>query len=149
MTPRFEQDRAGLDCLLEHLRTVDGSFQPPLSERVDLAHYAGKLLAHAHREEAWDGEQLIGLVASYCNDASVGCYISNVSLVPAWRGHGVADALVARTLQYAVNAGLRQASLHLHPDNMSARRLYERHGFQVGPQEDERLPMTLNLSTQP
>lgn len=142
----YAHNRATPAQLLLHLQEVDAGFMPPLSSRVPLADYASKLCSQAERQEAWAGADLVGLIACYCNQPEAGAYISNVSLLPAWRGRGVADELLRRSLQLARERGLRSVALHLHPDNLPAQTLYRRHGFLPGIPEGERLPMTLNLS---
>lgn len=150
MTPlRYSHNQATPAQLLAHLEATDASFLPPLSLRVDLPAYASKLHALAERHEAWAADELVGLIASYCNQPDAAAYISNVSLLPAWRGQGVADELLRRCLQLARQRGLPQAALHLHRDNHPAQSLYRRHGFQPGEPDGDRLPMTLNLSTVP
>lgn len=146
---QYDHNRASLAQLQAHLQATDAGFTPPLSQRVDLADYAAKLHAHAEREEAWANEQLIGVIACYANDRAAGAYISNVSLLPGWRGQGVADELLRRCLQRASALGLRTAGLHLHPDNAAALRLYERHGFQTVERKPTTLRMTLSLSPAP
>jgi ribosomal-protein-alanine N-acetyltransferase len=144
---RYAHNQATPAQLLAHLQAADASFMPPLSQRVALPEYAAKLQAQAERHEAWAGEELVGLIASYCNRPEAGAYISNVSLLPAWRGQGVADELLRRCLQQARQLGLQQAALHLHRDNHPAQALYRRHGFQPGLADGDSLPMTLNLNT--
>jgi GNAT superfamily N-acetyltransferase len=54
---------------------------------------------------------------------------------PARRGSGAADALVSALLAWADGEGARAVSLRVVKANGRARRLYERHGFQLaGPE---------------
>lgn len=48
---------------------------------------------------------------------------------PSARGGGVADALVARVLEWAREQSTRFVRLHVTSDNERAERLYARHGF--------------------
>jgi GNAT superfamily N-acetyltransferase len=48
---------------------------------------------------------------------------------PGARGGGVADALVARVLEWAREQSARFVRLHVTSDNEDAERLYARHGF--------------------
>jgi ribosomal protein S18 acetylase RimI-like enzyme len=87
----------------------------------------------------------VGFVATYCNDREHGAYISSVSVLPAFRGQGLADDLVQQAVARARDRGLPRVSLHLHPDNRAAMALYIRQGFAPGLAEGDQLTMTLNL----
>jgi ribosomal protein S18 acetylase RimI-like enzyme len=145
MTVRQTTNQASLDEVLAHLCATDQYFTPPLSQRVNLPAYASKLCELAERDEVWVGTELVGLVATYCNDREHGAYISSVSVLPAFRGQGLADDLVQQAVARARDRSLPRVSLHLHPDNRAAMALYLRLGFAPGLTEGEQLTMTLNL----
>lgn len=126
----YRLDSAGPDELLAHLRAADAGFAPPLSSRVELAGYAAKLAAHARRLEAWEDGALVGLVAMYANDPVRGGFITNVSVVPAHHGKGIAAELMRRTLALAGELGLARVRLEVNADNTAALVLYRNHGFQ-------------------
>lgn len=69
-------------------------------------------LAGAHLADGPDEPQLYGLWVH-----------------PVWRGTGLADALVVEIVSWAREAGHEHLRLWVMPDNRSAQRLYERHGF--------------------
>jgi mycothiol synthase len=87
---------------------------------------------------AVDGEEIAGYVLSYfwaAEAAATGVpegYIGQLGTRPAWRGRGVASALLGHTLRAFHAAGYRRASLDVDTDNASgALGLYQRHGFAV------------------
>ncbi len=84
----------------------------------------------AVRVEAWSGDELVGLIAFYCNDATtrVG-FISNVSVVPQMHGSGIATRMLVRCIEHCKAAGMRRLDLDVDPSNIAAVRLYERNGF--------------------
>ncbi|RVV99101.1 GNAT family N-acetyltransferase [Mesobaculum littorinae] len=45
------------------------------------------------------------------------------------RGRGLADALLARVMEFAADTGIRQLELSVNATNARAVRFYERHGF--------------------
>lgn len=130
--------------IVDHLTLCDAAFAPPLSQRVDIGDYAAKLSANAMRFEAWDGETLIGLVAAYPDHAHGRMFISNVSVLPEWRGHGLAAGLVTRCGDAARDLGLRSMMLELGAENVAARRLYDKLGF-VSTGSGPLLTMTLTF----
>lgn len=125
----YQFDIADASQLLAHLRAADAGFQPPLSSRVDLAAYARKLVAHARRVEAWQGDVLVGLIAMYTNDATRGGFITNVSVIPSHQGQGIAGELLKRALALATELQLPRLRLEVYADNTAALALYHRHGF--------------------
>lgn len=130
--------------IVDHLTLCDAAFAPPLSQRVDIGDYAAKLSANAMRFEAWDDETLIGLVAAYPDHTHGRMFISNVSVLPEWRGHGLAAGLVTRCGDAARDLGLRSMELELGAENVAARRLYDKLGF-VSTGSGPLLTMTLTL----
>jgi ribosomal protein S18 acetylase RimI-like enzyme len=57
--------------------------------------------------------------------------IYNVAVHPAYRGRGVARALVRETLRYLQSQGCAEARLQTHPTNSAALRLYTTEGFET------------------
>ncbi|MCA9182568.1 MAG: GNAT family N-acetyltransferase [Planctomycetales bacterium] len=145
MIIRITSNESRYDQVLKHVWEADAGFTPRLSERVDLTDYARKLCDLAERDEAWSGSELVGLVATYCNNRSVGAYISNVSVLPTFQRQGLADALIRRALERARKLCLRTVTLQLHTDNHAALALYKRHGFTSGSIQGDQLKMSLYL----
>ena len=52
-------------------------------------------------------------------------------VAPAVRGRGVAAALIAAVARWAASSGMATLTLSVTPDNVAARRTYERNGFTV------------------
>ena len=102
---QYRRDTATTDDVHAHLTRCDADFTPPLSARLDLGDYAAKLAERAARFEAWDGGRLVGLVAAYVTPGASEAFISNVSVVPELRGHGVAAALVGDCIDRARGSG--------------------------------------------
>lgn len=121
---------AGLDQLISHLRSCDNSFQPPLSSRVDLSSYASKLVAVAQRFEAWRGNHLVGLVATYCNDQlRRTAFITSVSVLPQSQRQGIAAHLLDDCLEHVISQKFISVELEVNPENQAATALYKKYGF--------------------
>jgi GNAT superfamily N-acetyltransferase len=67
-----------------------------------------------------------------------------IAVVPSKRGHGVGDELLGALIQKARSAGYGRLSLSVEPGN-PARKLYERHGFEVVDEGDEAWTMVAEL----
>lgn len=147
MTPDFDIGRSGSADVLRHLRAHDDAFQPPLSSRVNLADYARKLADRAVRLEAWVGDDLVGLVAVYCNSIDHdAAFVSNVSVLADHAGRGIARQLMQAAIAHVLGLGF--SSLYLEVDRRAvvAVRLYQSLGFQPTAElEDGTIVMRLLL----
>jgi ribosomal protein S18 acetylase RimI-like enzyme len=126
----FREKTARLQDVQAHLEECDANFSAPLRHRIDIADYAGKICANAVTFEAWSGRTLVGLVAAYLNDrASRIGYITNVSVVREFMGHGIATALLGRCLGRARQEGMIAVRLEVRADSHDAIRAYLKSGF--------------------
>ena len=145
---QYRRDTATAADVLAHLTRCDADFTPPLSARLDLGDYAAKLAKRAARFEAWDGGQLVGLVAAYVTPGAREAFISNVSVVSELRGHGAAAALVADCIDRARESGAATLTLEVATADRGAGRFYEKLGFidrEPGPADRPTTTLTLDL----
>jgi ribosomal protein S18 acetylase RimI-like enzyme len=143
---QYRRDTATTDDVHAHLTRCDADFTPPLSARLDLGGYAAKLAERAARFEAWDGGELVGLVAAYVSPGAREAFISNVSVVSELRGQGVAAALVGDCIDRAREAGAGTLTLEVASADRAAGRFYEKLGFtDRGSEPGERPTTTLTL----
>lgn len=75
------------------------------------------------------GDRLVGYVAvsTVLDEGS----LDTIAVEPAFRRQGVADALVAHALAQGREQNLAFLTLEVREGNTPARKLYEKHGFQV------------------
>jgi GNAT superfamily N-acetyltransferase len=71
-----------------------------------------------------------------------------IAVVPSKRGHGVGDELLQALLERARSAGYARISLSVEPGN-PARKLYERHGFEVVAEGEDAWTMVASLESGP
>ena len=71
-----------------------------------------------------------------------------IAVVPSKRGHGIGDQLLEALLARAWEGGYGAISLNVEPGN-PARKLYERHGFQVVEQGDDAWTMRASIASAP
>ena len=69
-----------------------------------------------------------------------------IAVVPSKRGHGVGDELLKALLEKAKAGGYKQISLSVEPGN-PARKLYERHGFDVVDEGEDAWTMVASLES--
>ena len=125
MTIVYVQDIANNEQLIDHLHQCSDDFVPPLRGRVDILEYADKIRTKAIRFEAWEKDKLIGLVAMY----SGAWFITNVSVLPAVRGRGIAKELVCQAIFYADQKNAPCIKLDVNAKNLPAVVLYTGLGF--------------------
>ena len=84
--------------------------------------------------QAMDAENVAGFCVNWverAENASEG-WIEAIGVIPAWRGRGIASALMAKSLRLFQAEGLKQAALDVDAQNPTgALRLYEKHGFAI------------------
>jgi ribosomal protein S18 acetylase RimI-like enzyme len=133
--------------ILAHLVRADGGFEPSLSSRVDIHAYAQKLQDRAVRFEAWLDEELVGLVASYCNqpDKKGKAFVTSVSVLPQSQGQGIADRLMRQCIEHARGLGFRQMELAVDQRSMPAVALYRKLGFSTLRKDGSTLIMGMTL----
>lgn len=113
-----------------HLDNCASAFIPPLDQTVDIAIYADKLNSLAQTFEVWRQDTLVGLLAVYCNDPTRNvAFITNVSVLPAWTGRGIAAHMVGECTAFVIAKGFSRIRLEVNAANRSALALYERNGF--------------------
>lgn len=128
--PEFCLNRADVVELANHLKHCDAGFMPPLSARVDIDAYAQKLSDKAMRFEAWYAGALVGLVAAYCNDPTKrAAFVTSVSVIPVWKGQGIAARLLAWCLTHVGREGYAVIELEVDKHNQAAVALYQKYGF--------------------
>lgn len=146
-TIRWTRNGADAAKVLRLLWLCDGDFTPPLSARVDIGDYAGRIVQLAQRIEAWDNDVLVGLVAIYCNAANrEEAFVTNVSVAPDHRRRGIARRLVDDAVMCAREMGFARVALEVDTSATDALKLYEQTGFKRtgGDGKTSRLTTDLN-----
>lgn len=120
-----------------HLARVDKMFSPELSSYVDIHSYAVKIAELADREEAWDGNNLIGLIAYYINQEGKFAFITNVSVEEKYQKQGVASQLLSNTIKDIASKNITTIRLEVHQSNRKAINFYTKNHFQLMDENDE------------
>lgn len=87
---------------------------------------------------AWVGDRVVGSIRSFINHEEndelgrLRGYTEHISTHPAWRGRGLASALLALSLREVRDRGMKEAALGVDTENpANAFAIYERLGFQL------------------
>jgi RimJ/RimL family protein N-acetyltransferase len=94
---------------------------------------------------AWLAGRPVGMIAAH-QESDDTVYLYSLWLDPEVRGHGLAQDLLAATLNWARSLRARTIYLRVAVDNAVARGLYESFGFTAGePINDHELAMSLTV----
>lgn len=87
---------------------------------------------------AWDGDEVAGTVLAHYEEGNTGRegrsrgFTEHIYVRPAWRGRGLASALIARALRALAEAGAKEAELGVDSRNeSSAFALYRKLGYET------------------
>lgn len=75
------------------------------------------------------GDQIVGF--TMCLRAEDEGWIDSAGVRPAWRGQGIADALLVRSMEAMRVAGMKRVVLRVNENNARAIAVYRRMGFEV------------------
>jgi GNAT superfamily N-acetyltransferase len=116
----------------DHLLRADAAFEPALSSRVDIRAYAQKLYDRAVRFEGWLGKELVGLVASYCDQPDGGkAFVTSVSVWPECQGQGIAGRLMRQCIEHMRSLEFSEVELEVDQRSLPAIALYQKLGFNM------------------
>lgn len=129
--------------ICEEQNASEGRFIPD----VDVAGYIEKLKLHAEFVKKYSDGNLSGFIAFYCNDpARKAAFITLVLLDDKYRGKGIASELLKDVLAVCDERGFQSCELEVEKDNLSAIKLYEKHGFSIYEKSDTKYRMRLLLN---
>lgn len=138
--------RAKIEDVMIHLLTCDDQFIPSLSSRLDIIKYATKIVENAITFEAWVDDELVGLIATYCNSADrTVAYITSVSVLQKWHNKGIATQLLVNCIDAVVGLGFKSMQLEVGISNERAVCFYAKHGFSTLSHEGNIQKMSVNF----
>lgn len=119
-----------IDSIFTFLSEIDLDFPTPLSQRIDLKDYSKKLVSYATIFKISHDDEIIGMVALYCNNVEDRyAYIPLLGVLKDFRGLGISSMLMKLAINYAKKLGFRK--LGVHTENDIALKTYLSLGFQV------------------
>jgi GNAT superfamily N-acetyltransferase len=115
----------------ERMQTVTAKFVPWVREKLEDGSYIGWLTSETSedgRVVAGAGMWLMDFPPHWMDAEPVRAYLLNFYVDPAFRGHGLAHALLKTAVGEARRRGIKVVSLHA---SKFGRPLYERNGFEA------------------
>lgn len=113
---------------------------------VDKDQYFKKLSANAELLVHQGANGILGFVYFYCNDPEKkSSYISLIATQKSARSQGIGSALLDYVIAISRNRNFSHCRLEVRKSNISARRFYERKGFNIIEDRGERSLLQLSL----
>ena len=131
------------DLVNKLINTLDEQFAKRLQQVVNLDDYSIKLSNNASFVVEICGGEYVGMIAYYFNENKREFYIPYLCVKSSYRKLGVADLMMNKICFEADKKGYN-ISLEVRKDNVSAIKLYEKHGFNARHGSDIKIIMIRN-----
>ncbi len=132
---RFDQDR-DKEVVLQLIENnkdvfVDATADDAREGEFELAYGPNTMILHRTLYVYRHDNQTVGFI-SYITYLGVDlpvALIGRLAVNPAWRKHGIAQALIEQALRDMREQGKKEVMLEVVPENVAAQKLYEKLGF--------------------
>jgi len=126
----FSAQKAKVEDVIKHLLMCDEQFVNEIKKRVFIDEYAKKIVNNALTFEAWHDNELIALLAIYCNSTDqLSAHITNVSVLPEWSNKGIASRLMDSCITSVINTEYKGIELEVNKYNKKAMDFYAKFDF--------------------
>lgn len=126
------------------LYEIDEEFKVPLSKRVNLNEYAKKMKELANIYVMIEENKIVGDIAFYKNDLkNYTAYVTLVGTLKEYQNKGIANSLLKKCIEDLKNSPMKKVGIHT--DNMIAKKIYEKHGFEEVSEINGRYYLELKL----
>lgn len=130
VTPaRIEDAELVHRIMREAYREYDGAMDPPMTGTGETVTQVADAMRRGGAVLAWDGATPVGTARYRFLREFV--RIKRISVLPTWRGHGIATAMLEYIERLALDEGHMQARLGVRMSLSQNVNLYQRLGYQV------------------
>jgi ribosomal protein S18 acetylase RimI-like enzyme len=132
--------------LLAFIESVDYSFNPPLSTRVDLGPWLKKVLKMGVVLVSVEQTNIEGVIAFYCNDReSRQAFITFLGVAKSARRQGIGRGLLEEAILVCRRKGMKSVLLTTGSGNEASIPLYRELGFKEEEDRESRQPGRISL----
>ena len=125
----YRINNSTLEDIKKHLYNCSNSFVPSLESYADISKYSQKIFDFGIRFEAYNNNELIGLIALYVDNQEKTSFITNVSVDPDFQGNKIAENLLLSCVGYLKENNYLEVTLHVNKNNIKAINFYKKHSF--------------------
>jgi N-acetylglutamate synthase-like GNAT family acetyltransferase len=143
---KYKLNKSNESDINTHLQNSKEQFVPALDTYVDISEYAVKLRLKSNTFEAWNGTNLIGLIAVYSDALSQTAYITNVSIVKDFMRQGIAKTLINKCKIFYKSKAYLAISLEVFKSNKLAIDFYQKQEFYTKIIRKETIIMTAEIN---
>jgi GNAT superfamily N-acetyltransferase len=129
MPARIEDAEVVHRIMREAYREYDGTVDPPMSGNGESADQVADAIRRGGAVLAWDGATPVGSARYRLHGEFV--RIKRLSVLPPWRGRGIATAMLRYIERLALSQGRAQARLNVRMSLAQNLKLYLREGYRV------------------
>ncbi|GAA4015318.1 GNAT family N-acetyltransferase [Actimicrobium antarcticum] len=140
----FLTNTSSASDIQKHLEACDKNFLHELTRKTNIELYSFKIKNFALCIEAWNSEQLVGLLAIYCNKLEY-AFITNMSVLPEWQGKGISFHLMNNCIQHKNIQESKLIILQVKKTNFKAINFYKKFNFEKEKEDNTHLIMRLKL----
>jgi ribosomal protein S18 acetylase RimI-like enzyme len=116
--------------LLAFIESIDYSFNPPLSTRVDLGQWLKKVLKLGVVLVSGERQSLEGVIAFYCNDReNWQAFITFLGVAKSARRQGIGRGLLEESIRICSSNGMKSVLVTTGAGNTASIPLYRKFGF--------------------
>ncbi|MBN1805924.1 MAG: GNAT family N-acetyltransferase [Sedimentisphaerales bacterium] len=117
------------DELIDFVTNSSNEFKPPLHLRVKIDDYCEKLIEKSVMFVAREDEEVVGIIAFYCNDdIQHQAYLTYFFVKKDKRRKGIGKILLDKSMSYSKKCGMKSMKLATLAENQ-ATSIYRRNGF--------------------
>lgn len=125
----YKINNSTLEDIKKHLYSCSDSFIPSLESYADISKYSQKIFDFGIKFEAYNNNNLIGLIALYVDNQERTSFITNVSVDPDFQGNKIAENLLSSCVGYLKENHYLEITLHVNKNNTKAINFYKKHNF--------------------
>jgi len=125
----YKYNKSSIFNIKNHLEQCSDLFIPPLKTYVNIDEYSRKIFKNSITFEAWDNENLIGLIAVYSNSNLKKAFITNVSVLIEYSNNGIASKLLNDCVSYFNSSNFDYIELEVSKKNKKAIKFYKKNKF--------------------
>jgi ribosomal protein S18 acetylase RimI-like enzyme len=126
------------------LKKIDVLFKVPISKKVSFEEYIIKIKKMANSYVMVAENEIIGEIIFYKNDQeNYIAYIALVGVLKEYQNKGIANSLLKKCIEDLKNSPMKKVGIHT--DNMIAKKIYEKYGFEEVSEINGRYYLELKL----
>jgi 2-polyprenyl-3-methyl-5-hydroxy-6-metoxy-1,4-benzoquinol methylase len=145
MNIEYKINNSTTEDILKHLDKCSKFFIPELKTYVNILDYSNKIFNKSVRFEAYDNEDLIGLLALYINEEDKSTFITNLSVDISYQKTGVSKKLLENCKNFNVHQKYDFILLEVFKNNINAINFYEKNNFKILKKMEDKLIMKTTI----